>query len=198
MAFMLARFKGSYERLIADPKRALLSDLSGDILEIGPGAGPNLAYYSPNVHWTGIEPNPFMHPYLRREAERLGRRIEIRDGTAERVPAEDSSVDAVVSTLVLCSVGDVPKALQEILRVLRPGGRFVFIEHIAAPPGTWLRRLQRCIRPVSKALADGCCPDRETRAAIDRAGFERVDCQYFRIPIPIVAPHIAGVAAKKT
>ena len=137
-----------------------------------------------------------MHPYLRRRAERLNRTVEIRDGSVERVPLPDNSVDAVVSALVLCSVKDVSGALQEILRVLRPGGRLVFIERVAAPPGTWLRRLQRWVRPVSKALADGCCSDRETRVAIERAGFERVDCQHFRLPIPIVGPHIAGVAVK--
>jgi len=120
-----------------------LTGVPNYVLEIGPGAGPNLAYFSPHIRWVGIEPNPFMHPYLRRQAERLNRTVEIRDASAERVPLQDNSVDAVVSTLVLCSVKDVSGALQEILRVLRPGGRFVFIEHVAAPPGTWLRRLPR-------------------------------------------------------
>ncbi len=196
MAFMLARLSGKHERFVANRKRALFTELHGDVLEIGPGTGANLRYYSTGIRWIGIEPNPFMHPYLKREAERLGLKIDLRDGQAERLVLEDGSLDAVVSTLVLCSVKDVPGALREILRVLKPGGRFLFIEHVAAPPRTWLRRVQRWVRPVSKALADGCCPDRETWKAIEQGGFERVDYEHFRVPILITATHIAGVANK--
>jgi ubiquinone/menaquinone biosynthesis C-methylase UbiE len=197
MAFLLARFSGRHEWHVADRKRTLLADLDGDILEIGPGAGVNLRYYRSSIRWVGIEPNPFMHPYLRREAKRVGLKVEIRSGAAERLNAGDESVDAVVSTLVLCSVQDVRGTLREIQRVLRPGGRFVFLEHVAAPPKTWLRRLQRMARPVSRVLADGCCPDRETWRPLVGAGFARVEYQSFRLPIPITAPHIAGVAIKR-
>ncbi len=197
LAFMLARCSGRHDRFLADRKRALLADLKGLILEIGPGTGVNLPYYPPGIRWIGIEPNPFMHPYLRSKAERLGLRIDLRDGTAERLEVEDNSINAVVSTLVLCSVRDVRGTLQEILRVLSPGGRFLFIEHVAAPSGTWLRRVQRWVRPISKALADGCCPDRETWLMLERSGFEHVEYEPFRLPLPIVSPHIAGVATKK-
>lgn len=197
MAFLLARFGGKHERHVADRKRTLLSELRGDVLEIGPGTGVNLRYYANGIHWIGIEPNPFMHPYLRQEAKRVGLKIEIRIGSAERLAVEDESVDAVVSTLVLCSVADVRTSLKEIQRVLRPGGRFVFLEHVAAPYGTWLRTLQRLVRPVSQFLADGCCPDRETWKVLMGAGFGSLDYQTFRVPIPITAPHIAGVAVKR-
>lgn len=197
MAFLLARFGGKHERHVADRKRALLSELSGDVLEIGPGTGVNLRYYRNGIHWIGIEPNPFMHPYLREEAKRVGLKVDIRSGTAERLDIGDESVDAVVGTLVLCSVEDMRGTLREIQRVLRPGGRFVFLEHVAAPPDTWLRRLQRLVRPVSRLLADGCCPDRETWKVLLGAGFAQVDYQSFRVPIPITAPHIAGVAVKR-
>jgi len=197
MAFMLAKFSGKHERHVADRKRALLGDLSGDVLEIGPGTGVNLPYYPSGIRWIGIEPNPFMHPYLKRQAEQLGMQVEIREGRAERLDVPDHSMDAVVSTLVLCSVQVVPGALGEILRVLKPGGRFVFIEHVAAPPGMWLRRVQRWVRPVSRALADGCCPDRETWVAIEKGGFEHLILEHFCVPIPITSPHIAGSATKK-
>jgi len=108
----------------------------------------------------------------------------------------DASVDAVVSTLVLCSVDGHRDALAEILRVLRPGGRFVFIEHVGAPEGTWLRRLQRWIRPLWKPVADGCRPDRDTGDRILEAGFERVEMDRFRLPLPVVSPHVAGTAWK--
>ncbi len=197
MAFMLARFSGKHERHVADRKRVLLGDLSGDVLEIGPGTGVNLRYYPATIRWIGIEPNPFMHLYLKREAEKLGMHVEIREGRAERLDVPDHSMDAVVSTLVLCSVQDVPGTLGEILRVLKPGGRFVFIEHVAAPPGMRLRRVQQWVRPVTRALADGCCPDREIWIAIENGGFEHLTFEHFRIPIPITSPHIAGSAIKK-
>src|SRR5438309_509810 len=103
-AWFLAHCAARYESMVADRKRALFADLRGDVLEIGPGTGPNLAYYPKDCRWIGVEPNPFMHRYLREAAERQHLRIEIRALMAERLPAEDESIDAVVSTLVLCSV----------------------------------------------------------------------------------------------
>ena len=86
-------------------KQGLLANLSGKVLEIGPGAGANFTYYSPSIEWVGIEPNPFMHSYLQKEAERQGlNSIELYQGTAEQLPLADKSIDTVVSTHVLCSV----------------------------------------------------------------------------------------------
>ena len=195
-AWLLARCGARYERLVAERKRALFANLSGDILEIGPGAGPNLVYYPSGCRWIGVEPNPFMHPYLRQAAVRAGVAIDIRTIAAERLPAENQSMDAVVSTLVLCSVRDLEMVLREIRRVLKPGGRFVFLEHVAAPAGTRLRRVQRLICPVWKRVADGCHPDRETGLAIERAGFADVRYEQFRLPLGPVSTQIAGYALK--
>ena len=177
-------------------KRALLGDLHGTVLEIGPGTGVNLAYYPRDAHWIGLEPNPAMHPYIERAASKLGRTVELRQGQAERLDLPDESVDAVVSTLVMCSVDDQRRALQEIRRVLKPGGRYVFIEHVAAPRASGLRRVQSFIKPVWQVFGDGCQPDRETWATIEDAGFSSVQLEHFRVATPIVAPHIAGVAVK--
>jgi len=195
-AWLLVRFNSLYEPHVAPRKRALFGDLRGEVLEIGPGTGPNLAYYRSEIHWIGVEPNPFLQIHLREQARRLGRPIELRPGKAERLEAEDQSMDAVVSTLVLCSVDDVPGVLREILRVLRPGGRFYFVEHVAARQ-RWGRLLQRLLGPLIQLIGDGCHPDRETWAAIESAGFDCVRLEHFRVPIPIFAPHIAGVARKK-
>jgi ubiquinone/menaquinone biosynthesis C-methylase UbiE len=119
---------------------------------------------------------------------------ELREGTAEALPAADASADAVVSTLVLCTVRDVPRALAEVRRVLRPGGRFVFVEHVLAPPRTRTRAVQRLVRPVWPLLADGCHPDRDIERAIRDAGFARVEVTRFRAPVPVIGPHVAGVA----
>lgn len=198
MALALSRLHGRYERLVAPRKRALFDGLAGTVLEIGPGTGANFAYFPPDIRWIGIEPNPFMHPHLRAAAARAGISIDIHDGTADRIDLDDESADVVVSTLVLCSVPDVSGALREIQRVLRPGGRFLFIEHVADSPGTWLRRMQRLLRPLVRTLADGCHLDRDTSHAIERQGFAGVAYQQFWLPIPLVAPHIIGVATKGT
>lgn len=197
-AWMLSHSASPYERQVEPHKRRLLGGLAGSVVEIGPGAGANLRYYAADARLLGLEPNPHFHPYLRAEAERLGRQIEIRRGVAERLEVDDSSVDAVVSTLVLCSVEDLPGTLAEIRRVLKPGGRFAFIEHVAAPRGSNLRRWQERLTPYWQKLGDGCRLDRETWAAVERAGFADVKLEHFRprIPVPLVAPHIAGFAVK--
>lgn len=194
-AALLARGSRRIEPHLADRKRRLLGDLRGDVLEVGPGTGINFPYFGPEVRWVGVEPNRQMVPYLRRAAAARGLPIEVREGTAERLPAADGSADAVVATHVLCSVDDVAAALQEVRRVLRPGGQFVFLEHVGAPPGTGLRRVQRLVKPVWRRLAAGCQPDRDTLAAIERAGFAGVEAESFRVPtLSVAGPHVAGRA----
>jgi ubiquinone/menaquinone biosynthesis C-methylase UbiE len=189
-----------YERYIHERKQRLFAELPRRVLEIGPGCGANFQFLPPGCEWTGIEPNPFFHERLRREARRLDLAIDVRHATAEAIDAADSSYEAVICTLVLCSVSDVSRVLAEIRRVLLPGGMLYFIEHVAAPRGTWLRRCQAAIRPVWKVVADGCCLDRETQTAIRAAGFRSVTCEEFRVPLPAMppfaSPHIAGVAVK--
>jgi ubiquinone/menaquinone biosynthesis C-methylase UbiE len=193
-AYMMAKSSFEHIQMVIDRKRTLLGPLHGKILEIGAGAAPNLAYYAADVQWLGIEPNPAMFQYAQKEAQRLGRTIELRSGEAESLPVPEGSMDAVVSTLVLCSVHDPAKSLQEIQRVLKPGGKFVFIEHVAAPAETGSRRWQSFIRPAWKLGADGCNPDRETWKTIENAGFSQVQIEHFHLDLPIVGPHIAGVA----
>lgn len=177
-------------------KRALLGELHGDVLELGPGTGANLAYYARDVRWLGVEPNPAMFPYLEQQAQRLGMVVQLRQGRAEQIDAPDNSFDAVVGTLLLCSVADPLATLEELRRVLKPGGRFVFVEHVAAPPGSRLRRWQRIVKPLWKPLSDGCHPDRDTGTTIESAGFSSVQIDHFRLAVPIAGPHIAGYAVK--
>jgi ubiquinone/menaquinone biosynthesis C-methylase UbiE len=196
LAFVLLRFQGRYAQLTAGRKKPLLGELHGTVVEIGPGTGPNLAFYADDVRWIGLEPNPFLRPRLLAAAAKRGLSVEVCTGTAERIEVADASVDAVVSTLVLCSVRDVAAVLREVLRVLKPGGKFVFLEHVAAPPGTLLRRVQRLGRPISKFIGDGCHLDRETWRFVESAGFAKVELEHFRLPLPLNGPHIAGSAWK--
>jgi SAM-dependent methyltransferase len=183
-----------YDRLVAEHKRALFGPLRGDVLEIGPGAGVNLPFLDGAVRWIAVEPNRFFHGRLRAQAAAHKRQPDIRLGSAQALPVPDHSVDAVVCSLVLCSVDDPAAALREVRRVLRPGGRFVFIEHVAAPRGTWLRRCQRLLRPLWTFAADGCQPDRETGRAIEEAGFARVELEHVKLAVPIMGPHVVGTA----
>ncbi len=105
-------------------------------------------------------------------------------------------MDAVISTHVLCSVHDLDGALEEIRRVLKPGGKFVFLEHVAAPPHTGLRRVQNSVRPLWHLIGDGCYPNRETWRAIESAGFRDVQIEHYRADILVASPHIAGYAIK--
>lgn len=196
-AWLMATLGAWHSRLTDARKRALLGGLRGRVVEIGPGGGVNLAFYAAaDVEWVGIEPNPFTHAPLLAAAARHGIRARVIDGVAEAIPLPDGSADAVVSTLVLCSVTDQAAVLAEVRRVLRPGGTFAFIEHVAAPRGTWLRRVQRLLRPLWRIGGGGCEPDRETWTAIERAGFARVRIEHFGLPLPVVSPHVAGVAER--
>jgi SAM-dependent methyltransferase len=201
-AWMNAHSGGGYETASARRKQALFRSLYGSILEIGPGSGPNLRYYPAGVQWVGVEPNPFMRPYLLQSIQALDRaaghfRIDPGDPQGVRLPAADESVDAVVSTLVLCSVPHPADTLQEILRVLKPGGKFIFIEHVAAPQGSRMRGVQNFIQPVWSVIGDGCHPNRETWESISQAGFTQVELEHYRIPGGgPVSPHIAGRAVK--
>lgn len=192
-------YKGSdqYNRQVDERKQSLFEGLSGKVLEIGPGTGANLEYYSHEVSLIGLEPNPHMQSYLKERAHKLGKSIEVVTGKAEKIPLDDESVDTVVSTLVLCSTVNLEKPLAEVKRVLKPGGRFLFIEHVAAPAQTFLHSLQRWITPLWIRLVDGCHPDRETWKAIERAGFEEVNIEHFRLSRPVVGPHIVGRAIKR-
>ena len=196
-AWALARFNTRYEGFASKYKQQLFRDLTGNVLEIGPGTGANLRYPDPaKVRWMGVEPNPFMQSYLHQQANRLGMPIEIRISTGESLPVADESVDAVISTLVLCCVNSQQRVLQEVLRVLKPGGRLLFIEHVAAPRSTWLRRVQDLLTPVWKRLGDGCHPNRETSVELERAGFHSVDYERIIAPTLIVSPQIVGIATK--
>ncbi|HEX6982465.1 MAG TPA: class I SAM-dependent methyltransferase [Balneolaceae bacterium] len=195
-AWLLHKGSERYNEKVNERKRSLLLDVSGRVLEIGPGTGANLEYYPKDISLIGLEPSPFMQHYLKEKAKQFKQEIEIITGTAENIPLSDDSVDAVVSTLVLCSVDNPDDTLSEIKRVLKPGGQFLFMEHVAAPEGTSLRKAQRWVEPLWKHMADGCHPDRETWEAIENAGFDYVEIEHFRLSLPVVGPHIMGRAVK--
>ncbi|MBX3188382.1 MAG: class I SAM-dependent methyltransferase [Labilithrix sp.] len=178
----------------------LLHDVRGEVLEIGAGTGRNLDHYEGVERLVLAEPDPHMQKKLaarvaREPESRRARSIEIVSWSAESLAAPDASFDVVVATLVLCSVGDVGASLREIRRVLRPGGTFVFLEHVASPDPkrlAWQRRLE----PAWKRLAGNCHLCRDAARSIEEAGFhiDRITRESARKALPIVRPTIRGRA----
>jgi SAM-dependent methyltransferase len=154
-----------------------------------------MRYLAPGTRLIAIEPNPHAHAALRRKAQRYGIDLEIRREGAESTGLATASVDAVICTLVLCTVEDDAAALTEVRRILRPGGRFLFIEHVGADAGP-LRALQRLVRRPWRYVFDGCHLDRDTAATIAAAGFTELEIEHARLGglfVP-VWPQISGVA----
>jgi SAM-dependent methyltransferase len=187
---------GLFDQLLGPRKRRLLADLPDTVVELGSGVGANLRYLAPGSRLIAVEPNPAMHGRLRRAARRRGVLLDVREVPAERTDLPDESADVVVSSLVLCTVRDVDQVLAEVRRVLRPGGRFVFVEHVAAPDGTALRRLQRWVRAPWAWCFEGCSCERDLATAVRAAGFQHVDLESYRLRSPFLPfnTQIAGVA----
>jgi len=179
----------------------LLAGLAGTVIEVGAGSGLNFGHYSQPVSSVlAIEPEPHLRRIAERAAGMTRVPIKVVDGSAEQLPAEDGSFDAVVATLVLCSVSDPAVALAEMRRVLRPGGELRFMEHIRAEtPGC--RRIQQLAdATIWPACFGGCHASRDPVAAITAAGFTIRDLTRYRLPdsrLPWpTAPHARGVAVR--
>lgn len=173
----------------------LLSDLTGRVVELGPGNGPNFALYPDSVEEVvALEPESYLRARASEAAAEASAPVRVVDGRAEAIPVDDDWADAVVSTLVLCSVEDQPEALAEIRRVLRPGGELLLLEHVGAlnPLG------QACLRTAEvvfwRRSFGNCQPTRHTLAAVEQAGFDTSDIRRLPPRPDIPLPHILGAA----
>ncbi len=177
-------------------KRRVFADLPQTVVELGSGVGANLRHLPPRATLVALEPNPHMHRRLRAAAERRGVRLDLRERVAEDTGLPGSSVDTVISSLVLCSVADVDAVLAEVRRILRPGGTYRFVEHVVAPEGTPTRWLQRALRRPWGWTFEGCSCERDLAAAVRAAGFAHVDIEPYRLHTPFVTfnTQIAGIA----
>jgi SAM-dependent methyltransferase len=197
-------FARSYDRLtkssedagLRERRRALLARAEGRTLEIGAGTGVNLELYPDSVTELVLtEPDEHMRRQLERKLTAIGRRTEVLDAGAEDLPLPDASVDTVVATLVFCTISDPGAALSEVARVLKPGGRMLFMEHVRADEPKVARWQDRLERPWGW-FGRGCHPNRDTLATIDASSLEIAGVERDQMPKapPIVRPMIAGEA----
>ena len=181
-------------------RRALLAQASGRVLEVGAGTGVNLGLYPEAVdELVASEPDRWMVKRLERAAAQVSRpRVTVAQASLEGLPFEDGAFDTVVCTLVLCSVPELAEAVGEIKRVLRPGGRLLFLEHVAARDRPTRLRWQRRVEPVWRRVAGGCCLTRRTEEALRSAGFsiEAIERESMRKVFALARPSIRGVAVK--
>lgn len=187
------------EACLAAWRSELLAGLTGNVLELGAGTGLNLRYYPASVARLVVtEPDPNMRRQLEQRSsggEGPGE-VVVRPDAADALDAPSASFDAVVATLVLCSVPDPTRALAEIRRVLKPGGVYVFLEHVAAHDHPERLRWQQRIEPFWKRFAGNCHLTRPTAEHIEAAGFsfDRLERTSMRKAMPIVRPTVRGIA----
>jgi SAM-dependent methyltransferase len=180
---------------LAARRRALVQQASGRVLEIGAGTGLNLRHYADDAELVLSEPDAAMADRLRRRVAGRRRPATVVLAPAEALPFADGEFDTVVSTLVLCTVPDQAAALREIRRVLRPGGRLLFMEHIRSESPRWARWQDR-LNPPWRAFAEGCNCNRATLDVIDAGPLALRDVQRGVIPamVPLIRPLATGSA----
>jgi ubiquinone/menaquinone biosynthesis C-methylase UbiE len=192
-------FGGRMEKHFAEHRRKALAHARGRVLEIGGGTGFNIPHYPNDVEELVVtEPAPGMLERARRRAMNTDLPVTVRQASAEALPFEDSSFDTVVSTLVLCSVDDVDRALAEIHRVLRRGGQLLFVEHVRWEDPRRAKWQDRLERPWM-VVADGCHPNRATLEHIEAGQFDVFDVERSELPQspPLVRPLVAGRAVAR-
>ncbi len=195
------RFMANTEQAgLGDRRRELLSEVSGAVVELGAGTGVNLQHYPP----AGIDELVLVEPEAPM-AQRLERRVadsplpaRVVRAPAEELPLPDAHFDVAVCTLVLCTVGDQPRALTEIRRVLKPQGRLLFLEHVRSEDPS-IARWQDRVHPLWVRFGHGCHCNRPTLDALGDAGFHVNAVTHGRIPKapPIVRPLIVGSASRE-
>jgi ubiquinone/menaquinone biosynthesis C-methylase UbiE len=190
-------FAATEEAGLREMRRDVLSAAQGRTIDLGAGTGANLDLYPGTVTELVLaEPDPHMAKQLRAKLTESGSQVELVEAGAETLPFDDDSFDTAVFTLVLCTVPDPTAALAETARVLRPGGRLLFVEHVRAEdPGIarWQDRLEKPWR----FLADGCHCNRDTVATIEASplSVEAVEQEQLPKAPPLVRPLVRGSAA---
>jgi ubiquinone/menaquinone biosynthesis C-methylase UbiE len=201
------RFARAYARAVGnmnrrggtEHRRTLLAPLYGTVIELGPGDGSSFGLYPPAVTQVlALEPNDYLRALAMEAVASAPVPVKVVAAAAEQIPADDGSADAVVASLLLCSVADQNVVLKEIRRVLRPGGTLAFYEHVRSGHPL-LAKAEDLLTPAWGAIAGGCHPNRDTLNVITAAGFSIRDYRRFGFAVhPLVPPvaHILGHATR--
>lgn len=160
----------------------------GRVLEIGIGSGLNLPYYDRSVHVTGLDPSLELQAYARDVAREAGVDVDFIGLSGEDIPADDNAFDSVVMTWTLCTIPDPASALEEIRRVLKPGGKIIFAEHGEAPDAN-IARWQQRVNPVWKVIGGGCNLNRRIESLYQNGGFRFDDIERGYLPGPRIATY---------
>ena len=167
-------------------KQALFEGAPEELVELGSGTGANLRYIAAGKKLIAVEPNIHMHPTLIKKAAKRKVRLDLRGLSGEQLDLPTDSVDFVFCTLVLCTVDNPKQVISEVRRVLKPGGRFVCIEHVKAPQSSMVRKVQSVIRKPWKWFFEGCDVCRDTGLLLETSGFSAVQINLFTMPTVLV------------
>ncbi|XP_074530613.1 thiol S-methyltransferase TMT1A-like [Halichoeres trimaculatus] len=195
------KMHGIKRELFRNVGRFASTDGTLRLLEIGCGSGANFKFYPFGCTVTCTDPNPHFEKYLRLSMDantHLTYDSFVVTCGENMTGVKDESVDVVVSTLVLCSVGNVLQVLHEVRRILKPGGAFYFLEHVVSDPSSWIYFLQHVLQPLWYYLGDGCTITRATWKDLEAAGFSELHLKHIEAPevTLMIRPHIMGYSVK--
>lgn len=198
------RFARAYARAVTainlrggtSHRRTMLAGLRGRVIEVGAGEGSSFGLYPATVESVlAVEPDDYLRELAGAKAQAAPVPVTVVPGTAENIPADDGGADAVVVSLVLCSVADQAAALAEIRRVLGPGGTLAFYEHVRSDK-RFIAAVEDVLTPAWQHMAGGCHPNRNTLEAIGAAGFQVVHIERFGFSAGPLSPSIAHILGR--
>ncbi|XP_005986258.1 methyltransferase-like protein 7A [Latimeria chalumnae] len=207
--FLMSKISVNYNEKMGQAKKDLFNNLltfagpSGNLtlLEIGCGTGANFSFFPQGCKVICVDPNPNFKKYLEKslkENEHLKFEQFLVASGEDLKGVPDGSVDVVVCTLVLCSVLNVQGVLQEVIRVLKPGGAFYFLEHVASEPNSWTYFFQHVCQPAWSIFGDGCYLTREIWKDLEKANFSDLKLRHIQASVNnnLIRSHIVGYAVK--
>lgn len=197
-ALMLRKGDSINRRIYHSLKKDLFRDIQGLVVEIGPGAGVNFDYLPAGTTWVGVEPNEALHSTLLLRAQQEGIQATLIAPVGDGIPQATNTADVFICTLVLCSVPNPAGTIAEMLRILKPGGKLILIEHVASSTSPILLWLQHLFNPFNRLVADGCNCNRKTWAFLEVAGFSQLIIRHSNVNGAMIfhRPHIFGYAIK--